>query len=89
MFKIDRGNVEQTISLFFPPNTQIRDTESQKEPNPDLVRINFGELSLVYYKKDKHGFVYDKNRIYCGAFEKHDLKYLFTRIGQLLKAIKK
>jgi hypothetical protein len=89
IFLLDRGNVEQQISLFFPPNTEIRDHEHTKEPNPDLVRINIGEISLVYYKSTKRGFVYDKDHMYCGAYEKHDLKHAFFQIGDLLKAIKK
>lgn len=84
IFKLDRGKVEQTITLFFPPSTQVRSHENQKEPNPNLFRINFGQISLIYYKDSKRGFVYDKDSTYCGSYEKHDLKHLFHQIGALL-----
>jgi hypothetical protein len=88
MFIMDRGNVEQQITLFFPHNTEIQDHEHKKQPNPDLVRINLGEISLVFYKSTKRGFVYDKHSAYCGSFEKHDLKHAFYRIGVLLSSEK-
>ena len=88
MFFFDRGKVEQQISMFFPAKTEVRDHEHKKEPNPDLIRINFGEISIIYYKSDKRGFVYDKHSAYCGSYQKWDLKHLFWQIGELLKAEK-
>jgi len=89
ILKIDRGAIEQTISLFFPPNTEVKDHESTKEPNPNLIRINFGQTSLIFYLDTEKGFVYDKDKLFSGSFEKHDLIYLYSRIGQLIRRLKK
>ena len=89
IIRVDRGQMEETISLVFPEKSQVTYTVNPKEPNPDLYRINFGQMSLIYYKDSKRGFVYDKDRVYCGTFEKHDLKHLFSRIGAVLKDVRK
>lgn len=88
-FKIDRGNVEQVISLFFPQNSQFSDFEIPKEKNPDLITFNIGNTRFAYYYKDKKGFVYNCDGIYLGSFEKHDLKHAFSRIGAILWAVQK
>jgi hypothetical protein len=88
IIRVDRGQIEETISLVFPEKSQVTYTSTPKEPNPDLIRINFGQLSLIYYISTKRGFVYDKDRMYSGSFELHDLKHLYSRIGVSFKALK-
>jgi len=85
---MDLGNVEQQISLIMPPNAKIVNVEVPKEKNPDLMTIYFSNIKVCYYMKDKKGFVYDSDGVYCGSFDFNDLKRLFVKIGASLKAIK-
>ena len=59
-----------------------------KEKNPDLMTIYFSNIKVCYYMKDKKGFVYDSDGVYCGSFDFNDLKRLFVKIGASLKKIK-
>lgn len=49
IFKIDRGNVEQIISLTFPKQTQLKSIEIPKEKNPNLVMLHLGSLKIACY----------------------------------------
>jgi hypothetical protein len=85
---LDLGNVEQQIAVSFPQNSQIINVEIPKEKNPELRTIYLGNVKLAWYLDSKRGFVYDEKGLYCGRFEKHDLKNLFWQIGDLLKVEK-
>lgn len=87
IFLLDRGNVEQQITLHFPNKTEIKDVEKSKESNPMLRSIHIGSACLIWYLDGDKGFVYDKDGTYCGSYLKHDLKNAFYRIGALLKEI--
>jgi len=87
-FTIDRGNVEQVITLHFPEKAIFEEKEIPKERNPNAVRIRIGDNVLVYYKKDEKGFIYDSRQNLCGRFDRFDVKRAFVRIGGLLKEIK-
>jgi hypothetical protein len=85
---MDLGKVEQQIALTFPENSKFINVEIPKERNPDLISWRFGDIKFSYYYKDKKGFIYDENGIYLGGFEKHDLKRLFWKIGDVLRFVK-
>ena len=92
-FKIDRGKYEQTITLRFPENTQLRDSEIEKgDVNPNLHKIWCGNACIAVYldtqNRFERGFVYGKDNEHCGTFEKHDLKNAFCKFGDLLKLLK-
>lgn len=84
---MDRGNVEQTISIVFPENSQIRSTEYEKERNPSLITINFGGMKICWRIDLRKGAVFDCDGIYCAGFDKHDLKRAFARFGAILRYV--
>lgn len=49
IFKLDRGNVEQIISLSFPAKTELKSVEIPKEKNPNLKIIKFANLKIACY----------------------------------------
>lgn len=89
IFKLDKGNVEQTITLVFPENSRYSNMETPSEANPSLTSFNIGNVRLSFYNDSGKGFVYDCDGIYVGRFEKHDLKNLFARIGLFLQPVRK
>jgi hypothetical protein len=85
LMRMDLGQVEQQIAIHFPQNSKYINVEIPKEKNPDLIKIFIGGIKLAWYLDEKKGFIYDENGLYLGAFEKHDLKKAFWKIGQILK----
>jgi hypothetical protein len=71
--------------LTFPENSKHKNVETPKEKNPNLFKIYLGNIKICWYFNGKKGFIYDKNGKYLGRFEKHDLKKLFLKIGQILR----
>jgi hypothetical protein len=88
VMRMDFGRVEQQISLVFPENSKYLNVEIPKEPNPNLISWRFGDLKFAWYIKEKKGFVYDADGIFLGKFLRHDLKYLFFKIGSILRLLK-
>ena len=86
--KLDLGNVEQQIALVFPETSKYINVEIPKEANPNLFKIYFANLKLAWYLDENKGFIYDEDGIYLATLEKHDLKKLFKKIGDLLKLVK-
>lgn len=89
MLKLDRGNIQQVISLSFPENTRFSTTKHELKPNPNLFTIRFGGLTLAYYYDSEKGFFYDCDGIYLERFEKHDLRNAFAQIGAILRGVRK
>jgi hypothetical protein len=89
IMKLDRGNVEQQITLTFPEKTRFHDVEMPKEHNPDLMSLRLGDMKLVWYFKDDKGWIYDCDGIFSGRFLKHDLKHAFYQIGTILKTVQR
>jgi hypothetical protein len=87
VLNMDMGNVAQQISVFAPRNSEVRNVEIKKDPNPNLVRFSIGQNSLVYYLDSEKGFIYGKNGIFAGSFEKHDIKHLGSSILNFFKNI--
>jgi hypothetical protein len=85
---MDRGSTEELITLVFPETTRFNSVEIPKEKNPNLITLHFANLKFAYYFKDRKGFVFDCDGIYCGTFERCDLKRLFWRIGTILRTVK-
>ena len=89
IFILDKGNVEQRISLSFPEKTREVNVEIPKEYNPEARSFWVGDLRFYYYIKDDKGFIYNKDGDFCAKFDKFDLKRAFKRIGAILKEKKK
>jgi len=85
----DTGISEKTISVRFPEEKQVSETESDFRQNPNLWKLYLGNTTVVYYLDTDKGFVYDCDGNYCGRFEKHDLKNAFGQIGLFLKTVRK
>jgi hypothetical protein len=101
IFKLDRGNVEQIISLSFPSNTQLKSVEIPKEKNPNLITLHLGDLKIAVYvstpiKRDvkgrfikklvfDKGFIYDSDGNYSGKCYLHDLRNLHLEIEALFR----
>ena len=85
----DTGISEKVISIRFPEKTEIQETEHEMKHNPNLWKLNLGNVTIVYYLDSDKGFVYDCDGNYCGAFEKHDLKNAFKSIGAFLRYVLK
>lgn len=85
----DLGNVEQQTRLSFRmKNLQKTDLEVNRELNPNLFSVQFGQIRLAYYIDDDKGFVYDKDGFFSGRFDKYDLTRFFSQISPILKVIK-
>lgn len=80
--------MEQQIRVFSPKKSEVSNLEIPKERNPNLISLRIGTSTLAYYKDTQKGFVYDNLGMYCGRFEKHDLKHLGSQILAFFKEIK-
>jgi hypothetical protein len=49
IFKLDKGNVQQIISLSFPNKTEIKSVEIPKEKNPNLFTMHLGRTKIACY----------------------------------------
>lgn len=49
IFKLDRGNVEQIISLTFPAQTELKSVAIPKEKNPNLKVMRLNRMKLACY----------------------------------------
>jgi hypothetical protein len=89
LLKLDHGDIEQQIAVFFPEKSQYLNVQIPKEKNPDLFSIRMGDLKIVFYTNENKGFFYDENGMFLGRYEKHDLKNAFFKFGSILKLLKK
>jgi hypothetical protein len=80
---------ESTLVIRRSMQSETTTTIIPEKANPDLIYVIRQPIKLCYYKGTQRVFVYKFDGNYCGCIEKHDLKQLFFRIGQTLKAFKK
>jgi hypothetical protein len=85
----DYGGFLESTKVTFPEETIITKTIIPKETNPDLFWLWKYPIRIVIYLDTEKGFVYDERKNYLGAFEIHDLKKLYSRIGLFFLSKKK
>jgi hypothetical protein len=86
--KEDLGDAELIEKITFPDITRTQ-TAIPKEKNPNIFWLWKYPIRIIIYKDTEKGFIYDLDKNFSGTFEKHDLKKLYSRIGQFFRAEKK
>lgn len=83
--EIDKGEYTEKHIVTYPVHSNIKGLTISHKRNPNILYLMKTPLKIVYYKNSKRTFVYTTEGEYCGELEKHDLKRLFSKIGQLLR----
>jgi len=84
----DLGDGEYIEKLTLPIVERTQ-TFIPKNPNPNLFWLWKHPIRIIWYLDTEKGFIFDSDKNFLESFEKHDLKKLYSRIGQLFRAEKK
>ncbi|MBS7270387.1 MAG: hypothetical protein KIH10_16320 [Candidatus Freyarchaeota archaeon] len=84
----DLGKFEEITEMHFPTTAEIDTHLIPKAPNPNLFWLWKHPIRVIIYLDTEKGFIFDETKKWSGTFEIHDLKKLYSRIGQFFKLVK-